>query len=121
MTRSTLHNSIPILLLLPRNPKHIIAANEHLPKGSLGFPVDPLDGAAELNVHVAVDADQAAGVLGVAPLEADAHVGVDERLQHWARVHGDELCGRGRSVVCCSLCRRGVGRLTLMFAICCWV
>lgn len=59
---------------------------------ALALALDPLDGAAELDVHVAVDADEAAGVLGLAPLEADADVVVDERLQHGPRVHGDELC-----------------------------
>ena len=94
---SRLH-SIPIrrtilpLLVICRDPQHVVASDQDLAEHALVLAVDPLDGAAELDVHVAVDADQAAGVLGLAPLEANAHVGVDERLQHWPRVHGDELC-----------------------------
>lgn len=65
---------------------------------SLALALNPLDGAAELDIHVAVDADEAAGVLGLAPLEADADVVVDERLQHGPRVHGDELCEGERGV-----------------------
>ena len=103
---STLHDSITIrpTLFVPRDPKHIVATDQHLAQRALALAVDPLDGAAELHVHVAVDADQATGVLGLAPLEADAHVVVDERLQHGPRVHGDELWRREkRELVMCFL------------------
>jgi hypothetical protein len=97
--KSNLHSisirgTILPLLVIRRDPQHVVAADQDLTEHALVLAVDPLDSAAELNVHVAVDADQAAGVLGLAPLEADAHVGVDERLQHWPRVHGDELLKR---------------------------
>lgn len=85
--------SIRARALLPRNPQHIIAPDQHLAQHALRAAVDPLLGAAQLHVHVAVDADQAARVLGRAPLEADAHVAVDERLQHRAGVEGDGLRG----------------------------
>jgi hypothetical protein len=110
-SESNLH-SIPIrrtvlpLLVIRRDPQHVVAADQDLAQHALVLAVDPLDRAAELNVHVAVDADQAAGVLGLAPLEADTHVGVDERLQHWPRVHGDELCEREGQY----WCLRGIGR-----------
>jgi hypothetical protein len=92
VSHSTSHLRIPILrILIRRNPQHIVAPDQHLAEMALALSLDPLDGAAELDVHVAVDADEAARVLGLAPLEADAHVVVDERLQHWPRVHGDEL------------------------------
>ena len=80
--------------MVRRNPQHIITPNQHLSELALVLALDVLDGAAELDVHVAVDADEAAGVLGLAPLEADAHVVVDEGLQHRPRVHRDELLQR---------------------------
>jgi len=118
---STLHNRIPIraALLVPRDPKHIVATDQHLTQCALILAVDPLNGAAELHVHVAVDADQAAGVLGLSPLEADAHVVVDKRLQHGPRVHRDELCGElVMRFFFEGACLRGVlgERRTLMFA-----
>ena len=91
---STSHLRIPLSIApLPirRDPQHIVAPNQHLSELSLVLALDVLDGAAELDVHVGVDADEASGVLGLAPLEADAHVVVDEGLQHGPRVHGDEL------------------------------
>jgi hypothetical protein len=92
LPHSTSHLRIPILrILIRRDPQHIVAPDQHLAEMALALSLDPLDGATELDVHVAVDADEAARVLGLAPLEADAHVVVDERLQHWPRVHGDEL------------------------------
>lgn len=91
--RSTSHLRIPIApLLIRRDPQHIVTPNQHLPQLALVLALDVLDSAAELDVHVRVDADEAAGVLGLAPLEADTHVVVDEGLQHGPRVHGDELC-----------------------------
>jgi hypothetical protein len=41
--------------------------------------VDKLYRAAELDVHVAVDADEAAFVLGLAPFEADDDFFVDTK------------------------------------------
>jgi hypothetical protein len=98
---STSHLHLPPIRSLPirRNPQHIIAPNQHLSKLALVLALDVLDSAGQLDVHVGVDADEAAGVLGLAPLEADAHVVVDEGLQHGPRVHGDELLQRRKRVL----------------------
>ncbi len=45
--------------------------------------VDELLRVGELDVHVAVDADEPALVLGLAPLEPHDDVLVDEVLQHY--------------------------------------
>jgi hypothetical protein len=116
----SIRSAILPLLVIRRDPQHVVAADQDLAQHALVLAVDPLDGAAELNVHVAVDADQAAGVLGLAPLEADAHVGVYERLQHWPRVHGDELCEReGISPESCDELGGVWERRTLIFAVFC--
>ena len=107
------------ILVIRRNPQHVVATDQDLAEHALVLAIDPLNRATELHVHVTVDADQAAGVLGLAPLQADAHVGVDERLQHGPRVHRDELCGElVMRFFFEGACLRGVlgERRTLMFA-----
>ena len=71
------------------------APNENLPQHAPAAPVDPLLGAAQLHVQVAVDGHQAARVLGGAPLEAHHDLGADEPLHHRARVERDVLRGGG--------------------------
>nr|POF03534.1 vacuolar protein-sorting-associated protein 11 like [Quercus suber] len=53
--------------------------NQYLPQRPAALPIDPLLRIAQLHVHVAVHADQPPSVLGLAPLQADDDVIVDER------------------------------------------
>lgn len=87
ISASTLHFNILLYLpLLPRlsaihwrtlNPKHIIASNQDLTKRGGHLLVNVLLGVGELDVHVGVDRDEHAPVLGLSPFEADDDFLVD--------------------------------------------
>ena len=86
---STLHAHILVLLdrdLLSRslsihrrtlNPKHIITSDQDLAKRGSHLLVNVLLGVGELDVHVGVDGDEDAAVLGLSPFEADDDFFVD--------------------------------------------
>lgn len=71
------------LLLLPAihrralDPKHVVAANQDLAERRSHLLINVLLRVGELDIHVRVDGDQHAAVLGVSPLEADDDFFVD--------------------------------------------
>lgn len=83
----TLHLNILLRLnLLPRslsihrrtlNPKHIVTSDQDLAERRSHLLVNVLLGVGELDVHVGVDGDEDATVLGLTPFEADDDFFVD--------------------------------------------
>jgi hypothetical protein len=74
--------------------------NQDLTKLSSALIRDILLGASQLQVEVAVGADQAALVLGLVPLQPDDDILVDQLLEHGTGVDWDERhFGGGRVVV----------------------
>lgn len=73
--------------------------DENLTQSALALAIDELLGVGQLEVHVAVGADEGAGVLGVAPLETDAdllaHPAMKILLEKRGRV-GEGLGARRR-------------------------
>ena len=69
-----LHVPLPVGLL---DPEDVVAADEDLAEVARELLVDVLLGVGQLDVEVAVDGDQAALVLGLAPLEPYYDVLVD--------------------------------------------
>lgn len=65
---STVHLDVGVLALVGTlDPEHVVTPDQNLAEVARELGVDELLGVAELDVHVAVDADQSALVLGLAP------------------------------------------------------
>jgi len=60
-------------------PKNIVAPNQNLSQRRRLLLINPLAGAGQLDIHVAIDGYEGAAVLGLAPFEAD-----DDFLVHQA-------------------------------------
>jgi hypothetical protein len=74
--RSVVHLDI-LALVRSLDPQHVVTPYQHLAEVARLLEVDVLDGAAELDVHVRIDGDELAAVLGFAPLEPDDDFFVD--------------------------------------------
>lgn len=66
---SAVHLDVVVFALVgPLDPEHVVTPDQDLAEVARELGVDELLGVAELDVHVAVDADQSALVLGLAPV-----------------------------------------------------
>lgn len=66
---SAFHLDVGVLALVGTlDPEHVVTPNQNLAEVARELGVDEFLGVAELDVHVAVDADQPALVLGLAPV-----------------------------------------------------
>jgi hypothetical protein len=88
--------------------------DEDLAEGTRADAVDELFRVCELDVHVQVNRDKTALVLGLAPLEADDNVLVDAAARQWwvvleLRTGTYRLWSRGRGLKGATACAKSVG------------
>lgn len=97
--------------LRARDPQYVVAPYQHLPQHALAVARDEFLRVAQLNVHVAVGADEISVVLCLAPLQPDDDLAAGELLDKGFWVDGVDLRKIGVNYVPVQKCVRGV-RLT---------